>query len=103
MITRSIQGVIKKYPVMIGDELVEVHPHDLRRTYARIWYDMGGDLVGLQQNLGHADLKTTLGYIGLLDAAKRQPPAMYSPPHWDKLNGLKVQGTIKDDYKQNDD
>ena len=33
--------------------------------------------VAYQQNLGHADVKTTLGYIGELDVGKRRPPAIY--------------------------
>ena len=37
----------------------------------------GIDLVAVQQNLGHADVKTTLGYIGTLDAEARKPPAVY--------------------------
>jgi integrase len=35
------------------------------------------DVVAIQQNLGHADLSTTLRYIGVLDADKRRPPALY--------------------------
>jgi hypothetical protein len=34
--------------------------------------------VEIQQNLGHAGLKTTLAYIGTLDADRRRPPAVYS-------------------------
>jgi hypothetical protein len=34
--------------------------------------------VEIQQNLRHADLKITLGYIGTLDADRRRPPAVYS-------------------------
>ena len=94
MTTRAIQKIVAGYPVMAGGESVTVHPRDLRRSYARIWYDMGGDLVGLQQNLGHADLKTTLQYIGLLDAGKRQPQSMYTPPHWGELDKLEVQGSL---------
>ena len=48
------------------------------RIYARRLYEAGFDLVAIQQNLGHADVKTTLGYIGELDAGKRGPPAIYA-------------------------
>ena len=92
--TRAIQKIVANYPVMIGGEKVTVHPHDLRRSYARIWYDMGSDLVGLKQNLGHTSLKTTLGYVGLLDAEQRKPPSMYSPPHWSELASVEVQGRL---------
>jgi site-specific recombinase XerD len=93
---RAVQRVVENYPVMVGGELTTLHCHDLRRTYAKNWHDGGGDLVGLQQNLGHASLETTLGYIGLLDASKRQPLSMYNPPHWSELESLEIQGRIEE-------
>src|SRR5690606_14645888 len=52
--------------------IVEVNPiheiistHMARRTFARAWYDRGGDLNKLRVYLGHADLGTTLRYIGV--------------------------------------
>jgi integrase len=63
---------------MIDGQRRRVRPHDLRRTYARRLYEAGLDLVAIQQNLGHADVKTTLGYIGTLDADRRRAPAVYS-------------------------
>jgi integrase len=52
--------------------IVDVSPiHDIisthmaRRTFARAWYDRGGDLNKLRIYLGHADLSTTLRYIGV--------------------------------------
>lgn len=73
---RGVQAILAGYPVMVNGTLRHVRPHDLRRTYARLMYSAGVDLVAIQQNLGHADLKTTLGYIGTLDAHKRRPPAI---------------------------
>jgi len=99
---RAVQKIVQRYPVMIGGELTEVHCHDLRRTYAKNWHDAGGDLVGLQQNLGHASLQTTLGYIGLLDASKRQPPSMYTPPHWAELDKLADVGAMADLAEQSE-
>lgn len=75
---RAIEYIVGSYPVMVGGEVVTVRPHDLRRTYARRLYDAGFDLVAIQQNLGHADVKTTLGYIGTLDAEQRKPPAVFT-------------------------
>jgi len=74
---RAIQYILESYPVMVDGQLVTVNPHDLRRTYARRLYEAGVDLVAIQQNLGHADVKTTLGYIGTLDAETRKPPLVY--------------------------
>jgi len=78
MSTRAVELIVGGYPVMIDGKLASIAPHDLRRTYARRCYDEGMDIVAIQQNLGHADLQTTLRYIGVLDATKRRPPALYS-------------------------
>jgi site-specific recombinase XerD len=75
---RAIQYLLERYPIAVDGDLVTVRPHDLRRTYARRLYEAGMAPVEIQQNLGHADLKTTLGYIGTLDADQRRPPAVYS-------------------------
>lgn len=39
-------------------------PHDLRRTCARNAYDNGAPLPKIQQLLGHANVETTMRYIG---------------------------------------
>jgi len=90
---RAIQYLLASYPIMVDGQLVTVHPHDLRRTYARRLYEAGVDLVAIQQNLGHADHKTTLGYIGTLDASSRRAPAIY---HFDlgKLAKVPVQARL---------
>lgn len=75
--TRAVQLILAAYPITIDGRLTQVRPHDLRRTYARRLYEAGVDLVAIQQNLGHADLKTTQRYIGTLDADQRKPPAVY--------------------------
>jgi len=75
---RAIQYLLARYPITVDGDLVTVKPHDLRRTYARRLYEARMAPVEIQQNLGHADLKTTLGYIGTLGADRRRPPAVYS-------------------------
>lgn len=70
---RAVQDILKKYPVYINGELRIIKPHDLRRTYARLLYDGGMDIVSIQQNLGHSNLQTTLNYIGNTDIEKRKP------------------------------
>ena len=74
---RQIQNLLKRYPIMVDGRVTVVKPHDLRRTYARRLYEAGVDPVAIQQNLGHAQLETTLGYIGTLGADKRRAPAVY--------------------------
>lgn len=75
---RAIEYILVSYPIMVDGELTAVKPHDCRRTYARLLYEAGVDLVAIQQNLGHSDIKTTLGYIGELDADRRRAPGIYS-------------------------
>lgn len=76
--TRGVQMIISEYPIAINGHTAKARPHDLRRTYARLQYDASMDLVALQQNLGHGSMKTTLGYIGTLDVAKRRAKAAIS-------------------------
>lgn len=87
---RAIGYILDRYPVAVDGNLVHVKPHDCRRTYARRLYEAGVDLVAIRQNLGHGDLKTTILYIGELDADRRRPPAVYS---FD-LAGLYKQGEL---------
>jgi site-specific recombinase XerD len=74
---RAINQILDHYPIVIDGEQTAVNPHDLRRTYARRLYEAGVNLLSIQQNLGHADHKTTEKYIGKLDASARRPPALY--------------------------
>lgn len=73
---RAIEYILAAYPLEIDGEMRAVKPHDLRRTYARLLREADVPLDAIQQNLGHADLKTTLNYIGELDVSVRQPPAI---------------------------
>ncbi len=75
---RTVERIVHKYPVMIDGKLRPIAPHDLRRTYAARLYEAGVDLVAIKQNLGHADAKTTLLYIGELGADKRRAKGVYS-------------------------
>lgn len=75
---RAIQYILARYPMVIDGKLVTVRPHDCRRTYARRIYVATNNLVAVQQNLGHKDSKTTIGYIGVLDVGARRPPAIYT-------------------------
>lgn len=76
---RAVEDILSQYP-LVGDDghNLIVRPHDLRRTYARRQYETGLDLISISQNLGHADTKTTLLYIGDLSAEQRQSKLAYS-------------------------
>jgi len=75
--TRTVQRVLKQYPVWSGEQWIEVKPHDLRRTYARRLYESGMRLEAIQQNLGHSDPRTTMRYVGDLDSTSRQPVEVF--------------------------
>jgi integrase len=75
---RAVEDILASYPVAVDGHMVKVRPHDCRRTYARRLYEAGADIVAIQQNLGHASIETTLGYIGELDASRRRAPAVYT-------------------------
>lgn len=89
---RAIEYILTRYPIAVNGRKVCVRPHDCRRTYAARLYEAGVDTLAIQQNLGHTDLKTTLAYIGELDAARRRPPAVYT---FD-LSALYRQGELTD-------
>jgi site-specific recombinase XerD len=73
---RAVGLVLKRYPISLSGHSVTVTPHDLRRSYARLQYEAGMDLLAIKDNLGHAALDTTLGYIGELDADARRAKAV---------------------------
>jgi site-specific recombinase XerD len=83
--TRAINQILDRYPIMVNGELRIVNPHDLRRTYARRLYEAGMDLLAIRDNLGHADSRTTLKYIGVMDVEARKPPAIFTQPRLPKL------------------
>lgn len=75
---RQVQNIVKSQPVNINGELKRVRPHDLRRTYSKLLYLEGMSIKGIRDNLGHASIKTTERYIGILDSKHRQPASIYS-------------------------
>ncbi len=77
MTTRSVQRMLKGYPISIEGSPTTVTPHDLRRSYARNLFLAGIPTEVIRQNLGHADVKTTQDYIGVLDGSTRAPVSVY--------------------------
>lgn len=58
---QEIYRIVKRYAGQIGLELA---PHDLRRTYAKLSRKAGAPLEQIQITLGHASLNTTERYLG---------------------------------------
>lgn len=77
MTTRSVQRMLKHYPISINGLPTRVTPHDLRRSYARNLFLAGIPTEVIRQNLGHSDVKTTQDYIGVLDGSTRAPVSVY--------------------------
>ena len=77
MTTRSVQRMLKRYPIAVNGVPTSVTPHDLRRSYARNLFLAGISTEVIRQNLGHVDVKTTQSYIGVLDGSTRAPVSVY--------------------------
>lgn len=58
----------KKPPMMIQT----FTPHDLRHTFCTMMYEAGIDVLTAKEQMGHSDVKTTLGIYTHLDAEKKK-------------------------------
>lgn len=62
----AVRDIVRHYGGLIG---VELAPHDLRRTHAKLARLGGASLESVCATLGHASIQTTMRYIGSCDAA----------------------------------
>jgi len=60
----ALAEIVRGYARKLG---LDVSPHDLRRTFAKLVYadGEGAPLPQIQLTLGHAQLETTMGYLGI--------------------------------------
>lgn len=62
MTSQAVFNVVRAY----GDELgVDVRPHDLRRTFAKLAHKGDAGIDQIQLSLGHASIQTTERYLGV--------------------------------------
>jgi integrase len=59
--TTAVLGIVAEYAADLG---LELSPHDLRRTCARLCRLSGGAFEQTQFLLGHASVLTTQRYLG---------------------------------------
>ena len=62
MTAQSIFERVAHYGQQIG---VEIAPHDLRRTFAKLAHQGHSPLEQIQISLGHASIQTTERYLGI--------------------------------------
>jgi len=58
-----IRGLLKKIARRAGIPPERVHAHKFRHTYAVRYLEAGGSLPTLSEQLGHADIQSTLVYL----------------------------------------
>ena len=59
----GVHNIVRQYGAMIGIPALDAH--DMRRTYARLGYDAGVAVEQISRLLGHANVKTTMIYLGI--------------------------------------
>lgn len=59
----AIWQIVTGYCIIFPD--IEVTPHDLRRTAARLMLEGGAPIEQISLILGHSDIKTTQRYLGI--------------------------------------
>ena len=62
MTSQAIFDVVRGYAVQLG---VDVRPHDLRRTFAKLAHKGNASIDQIQLSLGHASIQTTERYLGV--------------------------------------
>lgn len=62
MTAQAIFDIVRTYAQQIG---VDVRPHDLRRTFAKLAHKGAAPIEQIQISLGHSSVQTTERYIGV--------------------------------------
>ena len=62
MTAQAVYETVARYARLLG---VELAPHDLRRTFAKLAHRSQAPLEQIQLSLGHASIQTTERYLGV--------------------------------------
>lgn len=62
MTSQAVFDVVRGYAASLG---VDVRPHDLRRTFAKLAHKGNAGIDQIQLSLGHASMQTTERYLGV--------------------------------------
>lgn len=77
---RYVRKVVKREAEKAGiPELDRVSPHTLRHSYATWLYEETGNLRLVQENLGHASIKTTQIYTHVADGKRAEASRNFNP------------------------
>ena len=76
---RTLQERIKNYGKQANIEGVRVSPHTLRHTFATQYLLNGGDMVSLQEILGHSSLEMVRRYVNYLHEDIQRQHKKFSP------------------------
>ena len=76
---RTIQGRIKEYGQGAAIDCVRVSPHTFRHTFAKMWVMAEGDILSLQEILGHSSVEMVRNYARLFRPDLKKKHARYSP------------------------
>lgn len=73
--TEGVRVILADYPIQVQGQTIIPRPHMLRRTLAKRLSDAGMSAEDMQDNFGHASIRTTKQYIGDMSPDRRKPPA----------------------------
>jgi integrase len=62
MTSQAVYNAVGEYAQVLG---LTVHPHDLRRTFAKLAHKGKAPLERIQLSLGHSSVQTTERYLGV--------------------------------------
>lgn len=74
----------------------KLHLHDLRHTAATIWLASGESIYFVKEQLGHADIQTTIDLYGHPDQAAHSEAAVRAAAWWrgdDTADGCETDGS----------